>query len=357
MLSNMDWVLLSLVVFTFPWILKIFIPHKVTLPEAMVASALSLIAAFIFFHTGKYIDSMDYEIYSGEITSKYRDHDSYQQSYDCNCNDGKCQTCYRTIYTVEWVARSNIGNFVIEKDESRSRSIYNRKDPSRYSRIYNGEPVSIEKRFINYVKGVPDSLFNETNFKGEYHYDVPSYPSVYDFYNINRVFFLGINNAISIKEWNNILSIYHKEWGYKHYANVILVFTDKPVGIVQDIRAKWIQGKQNDLIIIVGLEDHNKISWVEAVGWSENNDIKYSVSSDLMDLKEVNDPYVFMKVIDTNIKKGYKYRDMEKDFSHLKELIQPPVWVIVITYLFCLGISVLMMFIELEKEINKLLRK
>lgn len=357
MLSHVDWVLLSLVVFTFPWLLKVFIPHKVKMTEAMVASALSLVAAFIFFHTGKYVDSVDYEVYSGEITSKYRDHSSYQQAYDCNCKDGKCNTCYRTIYTVEWGARSNIGNFVIASEESRSRSVYSTKDPNRYINIYTGEPVAKEKRFINYVKGVPNSLFNETNFKGEFHYYVPDYPNVYDFYKIKRVFFIGDNQAINLEEWNKVVNEYQKTWGYRYYANVVLIFTDKPIDIVQDIRAKWIQGKQNDLIIVVGLTNKNKIGWVESMGWSENNDIKYAVNSDIMDTKEISDSSAIIQVIDTNLKKGYKYRDMEKDFSHLKELIEPPMWVIVITYIFCFGVSICMIFFEVDEEMKKLFNR
>lgn len=357
MLGNIDWVLLALVVFVFPWILKFFIPHKVTLVEAIVASSLSIICAFVFFHTGKYADSMDYELYSGEITSKYRDHDSYQQSYDCNCRDGKCSTCYRTIYTVEWGARSNIGNFVIDKEESRYRSVYSEPNPARYSRIYIGEPVTTEKRFFNYVKGVPDSLFNETRYKGDFHEMIPPYPSVYDFYNINRVLFIGKNQVINLKEWNKDIANAHKKWGYQYKANVILIFTDKPIEIVQDIRAKWIQGKQNDLILVVGLTDVNKINFVEAIGWSENNDIKYALSSDLMGLNEITDSGKFIENIDQNLKKGYKYRDMEKDFAHLKELIEPPLWVILLTYFICLGISAIMSFIELEKEIKKLMKR
>lgn len=352
MLGNITWVLLALVVFVFPWLLKLVIPHKVTVTEAVAASVLSVVCAFVFFHTGKYVDTVDYEVYSGEIVGKDRDHSSYQQRYDCNCDkEGRCQSCYRTIYTVTWTAISNIGRFQIDYEESRSSSVYNRGNPARYSRIYLGEPVAVEKRFTNYVKAVPNSIFNTADVPTEYDQYIPKYPKIYDFYYMDRVIPVMTKQINDLGKWNAVIREKQKEWGYKYKANVIIVFTDLPQQFALALKSKWIQGKQNDLVLVIGLGEDKEINWVDTFGWSENESIKTTVKNEVLGLRTLDSYHGVVNILDEEIKKGYKYRDMEKDFSYLKEVIEPPMWVVILTYLVCLGLAMLMAFIELEKEL------
>lgn len=291
-----------------------------------------------FFYIGKNSKVSDTQILSGEIVQKERKHDDHQEYYECNCNEDGCDQCSRTVYTVDWYAVANIGKIHIDSASSYSSSIYNKSDTERYSKIVIGEPASIVCKFKNYIAARPDSVLHNRTVETQYEKIMPNYPgNVYDFYRINRVVMLG-NVPINSKDWNDKLSNHMKKWGMQNKGNVILVFTDiKSRGFTQSLKNHWLQGKQNDVVIVFGIEA-NKIVWNDVFSWTENEIFKLELSDDLGKIKNIENQELVFETINKHMSK-FKYRDMEKDFEYLSDSIEPHFIWMPIAYLVSLFLS------------------
>lgn len=344
MFHHMDWSFMLVFLVLLPFVLLMTVlkenPNYKT-SDAVLASILSAIVCFACFAFGVGVKVDDTEVRSGEVINKTRHHDSYQESYSCGTSD-KPKTCYRTIYRVTWDVITNVGKRTVEVKESRFRSVYASSDPKRYQIIKIGEPAALEFNYRNYVKGSPESLFGSRIIEKKHEPLVKEYPVVvYDIYRAKRV--LNIAGAgQNIKEWDDLLSEKHKAWGYKNKANVMLVFVKDPDFLVgMSFKNYWLQGKQNDLVVVVGLdENNNDMIWTDVFSWTENELLKLKLKDDLLALKSVEDKEAFLNVIDKHIV-DFKYRDMEKDFKYLEVDIKPDSYWLILVIIFAIGASVI----------------
>lgn len=322
MFTNLAWISLLVVAILAPLVYVKFSKHSISLPEAVLCCVIMGITVVSCFYIGKSAKITDTQIISGEIVEKKRVHDSYQKSYDCNCVDGKCDTCWKTIYTVDWLAIANIGTIEIDSAESESRLVYTRSDPSRYKDVIIGEPASLKGSFRNYVAASSNSMLNNREVDPIYASMMPSYPgNIYDFYRINRVLTIG-SVTVNTAEWNKKLADNMKKWGPKNKGNVILIFTDiSDRGFAESLKNHWLQGKQNDIVILFGL-DKDKILWNTVFSWTENEIFKLELSDKLSEIDSIANSDVIFGKIDEGMS-SFKYRDMGTDFEYLDSTIHP----------------------------------
>lgn len=347
---NITWLVIVLLMAIAPWIIKIIVPHNIKVSEVVVSMAVATLSFSIFFMLGKYSQTLDYEIWSGSITGKNRSEDTYLRSYDCNCRDvcsgtgdnrtcsRQCDTCYERRYTVTWDAYSNIGNYRIKHLDSSSISVYGTPNPERFNIIKNGDPVAKTVSFTNYVKAAPLSVFHNTVVEEQFKALIPDYPDkIYDFYHIDRVLASGVNIP-DLQIWNMALSALMCELGFESKANIVIVFVgtnDK--AYVESLKNAWLNGKKNDVIIVLGMTDYPNVQWVDVFGWTDEELFKVQLKQALEKEKVVN-IYKTLDIIKEHVKGSFKYKNME-DFAYLENAIEPPLWVIIVGIFFSIIIS------------------
>ena len=266
------WMLLFLLPLITAWASKWIAPREITWAEMGASIAAGIFIVALVVGAGLMSATYDTQIYNGQITGKTRVHDSYIESYSCNCSTDRkgnrhCSTCFRTHYTVDWDAQSTLGKFDIDHEDSTSKRVYGYPDPARWLKIMAGDPVSRSSSYTNYVKGVPESLFHLNVIDPKFQTMLPEYPDViYDLYNINRVISVGVS-VPDITKWNTELSLSLRTLGPSKQANVVIVLVNTAdENYYNSLRTKWLGGRKNDVIVVIGTSAYPKIDWVQVIG-------------------------------------------------------------------------------------------
>lgn len=297
----------------------------------------SIIVAIVYW-AGIYGETADAQILNGRVTSKAMERVSCRHDYDCNCRtecsgSGEsrscstvCDTCYEHSYDQDWDVLTTIGTWTIDPIDRQGL-----KEPPRWTQVKMNEPVSKRVPYVNYVKAVPESLFNFNLAQIEkFKNDIPAYPlNVYDYYKLDRVIVLGGQKPLTIKEygeWKNDFSNMLGQIGPSKQVNGVLVFTSQSSSMyAKALQASWLNGKKNDVIIVMGVPEYPKVSWVSVFGWSKNDLFNVKLRDALLEIGEV-DRIKMLPVIRENIEKYFVRRPMA-EYEYLKDQIEPPLWV------------------------------
>lgn len=315
---------------------------RIELKESLIFAGIGLLISIAImsgaFFLAKGSMTHDSEIWNGRITQKERKHDQYTESYSCNCRtDAKgnshCDTCTREHYTVEWLTHSTIGSFRIQKLDETDNDVYATPNPKFYTDVVVGEPCSKVESYTNYIKAVPQSLFRPASdtLKKSFVGMIPAYPiSIYEHWRVDRV--LGVNiNIPNLREWNAKLSDMLKDLGNAKQVNAAIVFVktaDETYSYA--LQDAWLNGKKNDVIVIIGTTDFpNTVNWVHVLALTDNTIFPIKLQDDIQALPSLEVDAV-IGAIKNNISKHYKRKSM-KDFAYLDAEIDPPTWVSVTT--------------------------
>jgi len=328
---------------------------KMTITWAETAAQIGIVSLVLglVWLAGSWSQTHDTEIWNGEVTSKHRDHGTYIESYQCNCRSvscGKdcsttvCQTCFRTHYTVDWYLKSTIGKIRLQYFDRTSRSVYKKPDPGIYTAAYVGEPCSTENGYTNYIKAVPDSLFNMADTSGFEHFAslIPSYPTVYGKYHVDHVITMGMGSKLAIREWNDYLSEKTKKLGPARQANVIFIIANTADQTYRHaLETAWLGGKKNDVIVIAGVTNYPTIDWVDTITLGQNAGnglMTVKIRDELTALGSIEDHVAVIDTIDSTIMKHFDRKPMA-DFEYLKDDIQPATWVVITAFILAFLLS------------------
>lgn len=342
--------LIGLLPIAVAWVSKWIWPHKISWQEFGLTIGMSTLVTTIILAAGSFYSTADVEVWNGKVVSKSRVHDTYLESYSCNCRSyttgtgnnrtthTQCDTCYRRHYTVNWSIDTTLHSMRIDHEDSTSQRVYDLPDPTRYTIIQPNDPVSDTYTFSNYVKAVPESLFHFTGVQSQFNSMIPVYPSeIYDIYRLNRVISVGVPIP-DIKEWNDDLSKMLGEIGPTAKANAVIVFVNTAdQKYYESLRTKWLNGKKNDAIIVIGTTHYPTIDWVRVVSWTDRELFKVQLRDDIINMKVV-DRTTLIGVIYKNLKATFVRKNF-KDFEYLKYEIDPPIWVLVLAFLIAVGSS------------------
>lgn len=324
--------------------------HSITWSEVGVQILfVSLILSGVWW-AGKYSKTADVEIWNGEVTEKVRDHSSYQRAYDCFCTTDKdgnrsCQTCYETIYTVDWYLRTTIGNIQLAYDESSWRSVYNEPDPAQYRNARVGEACSAERGYTNYIQAVPESLFN-THSKEElaqFADLIPEYPRVYSHYHFDRVLTMGMGNNVNHREWDEYLERYQKVLGNTHQVNTLIMIVNTSDQMYRHaLERAWSGGKKNDVIVLIGSTNFPTIDWVDTItlGRNSGNELmSVEMRDNLMGIGTLEDHRAIIGSMVRTIEDKFDRKPMA-DYAYLKDEIDPATWVIILAFFLSVALSI-----------------
>lgn len=315
---------------------------------AYAVVGLAAVCMCFFISTGSKV--YDTEVWNGKVTSKARDHGTYEESYDCRCrtvrsrnSDGsyssrrECDTCYRTHYTVEWTARTTVGEYQIDKLDRLSRGVYGAPDPRRYTETQVGDPAAKTSRYVNYIQAVPNSLFAPAagDLKKRFAGLIPAYPDkIYDMYKVDRFLSPGWSLQDSA-QWNADISNALRDLGPKKQVNLIVVVAKtSDVSYEYALRDAWEGANKNDVVLIVGSTEYPKIDFVRVLSWTKNEAFKIQLRDAVMDRGTVDRSVV--QLCADHIEQRFQRREM-KEFAYVKGEIDPPEWLVVTLIVLLIG--------------------
>lgn len=331
-----------------PWLTKFVWPRTIGWQEMAISFGVGMVTMMLVYFAGIIGQTTDVEIWNGSVTSKEREEVSCSHSYDCNCrtvksctgsgkdrscsNDRVCDTCYEHSHDYDWLVHSDLGKFEIDRIDSQGI-----KQPPRWSEVKVGDPVAERHTFTNYVKAVPDSLFH-AHAVNKFENMIPAYPNqVYDYYKLNRLLTVNVN-VPDASEWNRDIAMMLRRLGPHKQANVIVVMVNTPdQSYVHALEGRWIGGKKNDIIVVIGVTAYPKIDWVAISSWTDKALFKVQLRDAILDIGTIDRPKI-IAAIDSHTMSTFKRKQMA-DFEYLKHQIEPPVWVVILAIVLSMGAS------------------
>ena len=321
--------LLLLIPILWPIATKFIWHNQITWIEMLTNMTATSIIVIVVYYAGAYASLIDTQVINGQVTSKTRDKVSCRHSYSCNCRTtscGKncstttCDTCYEHSHDVDWNVHSNIGGLSINTIDRQGL-----REPPRWTQTIIGEPFSTIQCYTNYIKAAPDSLFNRL-IATKYIDKVPEYPnSIYNYYRINRFVPVGIA-VTDAKQWNDGISNILRTLGPQKQSNIVMVVTKEPKEFADAVAYKWLGGKKNDVVVVIGVSAYPEISWVRILTWAKFSIFEVKLRDLLIEHKTLDSIQTIQDLNDTIAK--YYVRKPMKEFEYLKDELDPPVWVI-----------------------------
>ena len=101
---------------------------------------------------------------------------------------------------------------------------------------------------------------------------------------------------------------------------MVLVITNKEDSYTKTLQSAWLNGKKNDIVIVIGSKVYPTIDWVDVFGWSNVDIVNVKTRDDIKDYGKID-----TKVIDIatdNINKYWQRKHMS-DFKYLQKEIEP----------------------------------
>lgn len=297
--------------------------------EALLIMGVGLIITAGGWQFAKYSQAFDTEFLNGQVTGKKQVRVSCSHSYSCNCRTytsgtgsnkttrRTCDTCYEHSNDWDWDVFTNLGQtLTIDRVDRRGSN-----EPPRWTKVVVGEPVAIEHRYVNYIKGARDTVLKDvavdvTNLA------IPPYPRTFDYYRSERVLRVGTSFPVDAPAWNIELGEMLKILGPQKHANIILVYTSYPESYRLALKQEWIGGKSNDTIVVIGVDSAGQYVWSDAFGWSRSNNLYVNIKHDLSDLPDITDRKAVLGVIHQNVSKLFDRRSTS-EFEYLANDFRP----------------------------------
>lgn len=327
--------LLLVLPMVWPFVAKMIWKHEITLTELGLNLLIGVLIVVSGWALGRYTQALDVEILNGQVTGKRSERVPCEHSYSCNCRQScsgsgasqscttVCSTCYEHAYDVDWLLDTTVKALRINRVDRQGL-----KEPPRFTSASVGDPVAVPQSYQNYIKAAPDSLFNAAQnaaLLSEFGDRLPEYPSkVRDYHYVDRVLTDGVALP-SLAEWNEGLAQRLRALGPARQVNIVLVATSHPDARYADaLHAKWLGGKKNDVVVVLGVSEYPEINWVRVLSWTEREVFKVQLRDALLDLKTVKMDAV-LDTIAQQVEVGFERRSMA-DFEYLKHEIEPPFW-------------------------------
>lgn len=342
--------LLCLFPLLWPWVAKRIWPHELTLAEVGVNILIGVTVATVGWGLGHYAQVHDNQVLSSQLQEKYHRDEICEHTYTCNCREvcsgsgqsrscsTSCDTCREHSYDRSWFLSSDIGSVEIPRVDRRGLT-----EPPRFSRAQIGEPFSVVDSYINYIKAAPHSLFHhllENKQLTELMSQVPAYPlAVRDFHYVDRVVASNVS-VPDLSVWNEALALSLKTLGPQKQANLVVVLSGhKDAEFASALEAKWLGGKKNDVVVVLGVPEYPAIGWVRVLSWTDEEIFKVRLRDALLDAGKAT-PQATIALVSEHIQKGFVRKPMS-DFEYLKHEVELSPWVIAFLVLISMAASFL----------------
>ena len=343
-------ILILIVPLAWPIAAKVIFGKSLDWGELAINLAVGCAIAGLTYWAGLTYMTLDYEVWNGEVLAKQREEVSCSHSYSCNCRQtcsgsGKdrscsttCDTCYEHSHDYDWVLKTNVERITIDRVDRQGVHM-----PRRFEIAKVGDPVAVPKSYTNYVKAVPETLFNaEKGIDiGKFQGKIRGYPiDVRDYHYVDRAISIGVPIPMSeLHLWSDGIANLLKELGPKKQANVVVLFVNDPdPNYYYALRRSWLGGKKNDIVVIIGSTEYPKIEWVRVMSWTDKEIFRVTLRDDIEEIGTIDRERILTAVREDTLKL-YERKRM-RDFEYLKREIEPPTWVIALAVFLGAGSSV-----------------
>jgi hypothetical protein len=219
---------------------------------------------------------------------------------------------------------------------------YYRIDGDAYQTIWSGQreklvPVSTIHTYTNRVQAsssvyrFPDITPEQAKKKGLY-----EYPAIDGQYQTENV--LGPVGKQK-NEAERYIGFLNATMGRPNQIRLyILVWQNRDRQVAFDQQAYWQGGNKNEFVVCIGTDKQGNVKWCQPFSWTEKENFKVNIRNDVMTQRDK--PLDLMKVIralEMRVPKEWE-RKQFADFNYLT--VEPPMWMIILTYLLAIGITV-----------------
>lgn len=373
--------LIFLVPFVVAAVAKVVFDKKFNYQESFVCFIVSAVVSYGVIEMSKYGKTQDTELLNGMVTSKKGvtkdcprpdwdgwtdESSSFCSAYDTeerkvgeSCStDSKgntsCTPIYETYYRYyfkfekRWYVYTNLKTFEISRVGGRYKQ--GLEEPKRWTVVKLKDPVSITNTYTNYVKAVPESMFNAGGHSSAYDKFIPAYPKVSDYYNVRRVISIGYKGTMDVKLLNYELGKALGRLNPRKQVNVNLILNKfESDDYSYAVENKWVGGKKNDVNLFIGMSPSDEVLWVRAVTFGKNDyngifstKIEGRVS-DAMTFGK-GDELALVALIEQTVNAHFDRPSMEK-YEYLESQIEPTeaavMWAIILNIIISVGLAVL----------------
>jgi hypothetical protein len=320
---------------------KIFFPRDLTGLEIALLFGGSLLLTLLVLGLLFLGNVHDTDVLSGTVISKKMERVGCRHSYECNCvtygeGDNEttiCQTCYEHPYDQDWIVHTTVGDYDINTKDSQGLI-----KPAFWAKAQAKDPVAREESVINYLKASPQSLFNQSLLAADqktWVKQLPAYPRVHSYYEINRVATLGVGYQEQ-EQLNNELNVMLEKVGPAKQVNVVVVVVNTTNRDYKNVLERhWNGAKKNDVVVVLGTKNYPKIDWADAFSFakSTNNELlMIKLRDHLEDLGDLRKTSDITKVIEDDINQNFN-REPMSHFQYLRYEYVPSGWSLLIACL------------------------
>jgi hypothetical protein len=199
--------------------------------------------------------------------------------------------------------------------------------------IHYMSPITIKHSYENRIQ-CSNNVYNfqEIDSSDKRFYGLFDYPND-DQYNYNPI--LGLNDPKASKllnQWNSYLGC------IKRSQLLICVFNNKSNSAAMKQESYWKGGNKNEVVLCIGIDNQNNITWVYVFSWCENELLKIELRDNIKSISTLD----MNKIIDCYAKRvlktpGYIKRSF-KQFSYID--VEPSDKAIIITFVITILITI-----------------
>lgn len=154
-------------------------------------------------------------------------------------------------------------------------------------------------------------------------------------FNYNPI--LGVNNLEASKrlsKWNGKLGL------HKRCHLLICVFKNKSNIAATKQESYWKGGNKNEVVLCIGVDNDNKISWTYVFSWTDNQLLKIELRDEILAMNNFD----LIKIVDhfgnkVSKSKGWIKKSF-KEFSYIN--VEPTHTTIIITFIITLILTVVL---------------
>lgn len=351
--------------------LLVFFKHKVLWWEYLLPTVSCLVLIGVSSLASECSQTADTE-YWGGLVKKAEYYEDWNEQVPCS-HPEYCETCStdsngnttcteyvcgtQHLYDVDyhseyWKVRDTNG-ISIRISEGRYRKLvrqfgnqkfvdlhrdYHTDDGDKYVTMWPGnretaEPTTTKHTYENRVQA-SRSVFNypEVTDQQIKQYDLYRYPKVRGSYYMKPI--LG-NAGPKTSEASKGLAYYNGLLGPRRQVRAfILVFHNQPIDAGHFQEALWVGGNKNEFVLAVGLNGQ-EVEWAHVFSWSKKERLKLDAEVFVSEQKEF-DPVATVDWLGKNLKRFDRREFAEFEYLH----VEPPTWLIVLTYVLTLIITI-----------------
>lgn len=290
----------------------------------------------------------------------------YQCGYE-HSNDGYYHAYDVDYHDEYWVAMTTLGDYGISEKryDQLAKQFGTEKlfvdmnrdfhsiDGDQYRYDWGGEDETLEPvaRAHNY-ENRPMASHSIYHYEELDTFDIKTYKP-FEYPEVKNQFHQEVLLGYSDNAASKRLQVLNSKLGESKQIRVFfLVFRDqsREAGHMQE--RYWQGGNKNELVVCVGLDQSNNVTWGHAFSWTEQTAVKIKIQHQIEELKQFDINKV-IDIIDTEINEEWVRKPFKEfDYLTIEPTMTQVVWIMVLTLIVNVGIAVWIVKNEFEVDKN-----